>query len=569
MNVAKSRWLLGATLLGLQLAACHGAGGGGGGGVGSGGSGAPPPPQAVPIRRLTNLEYAASTADLFPGFTLPAPTFIADGKIFGFVNISSSQTGSRVRMEQYEAAAQTIAAGDNQTPQVWKGVTADPKILTGCDVAAMSETACAQPYLYDLAKRAYRRPLTGDEKTALWALFQSPAGGGDYKTRLALAIEGILISPNFLFRPEIGDPQQVVTAGILRLTPWEIATRLSYLINGSIPDPQLTAAADGNQLASRDQIAAHATRLLALGDSQFNVARMHEEWLGIDTVSALTKDPVAFPTFTPLLAVEMARETRAFITNVMFQQNGTFNDLLLSTYTFGNADIAAFYGVPAPATDWGRIDLPPTQRIGLLTQPSLMATLAKDGTGGAPQDLGTTIRRGKFVLQQLLCRTVTPPSPEILAMFPGPLHTELTARDQAKQHEAVAVCASCHSAIDPLGLPFEHFDMIGRWRDTDRGMPIDQSGVLSDADGSNQVKFDGVPGLAQLITQRAETRACYVQQWFQFATGKLKTPDDTAYIDWLTGRLAPDKKLVDFVVDMVTSDSFGQLKVDPTAGSGT
>jgi hypothetical protein len=557
MNLAKSRWLFALALVGLQLAACHkGSGGGAGNTGGSGALG--PGPQAVPLRRLTNDEYSAATAGLFPGYAVPPSTFIADTKTLNFLNISSSQNASRVRMEQYQAAAEQIALGDTQVPQVWTGVAADPTKLTGCDVSVMGETACAQPYLYDLVKRAYRRPVTDAEKAALWQLFSNPAGG-DYKTRLAMAIEGVLISPHFIFRPELGDATRIVSDGVIELSPWEVATRLSFFLEGSTPDAELTAAADAGGLRTTSDVAAQARRLLQQPAAQANMVKMHQEWLGIDTVSALTKDPTAWPQFTPVLAVEMGLETKAFVNDIMFAQGGTFNDLLLSPYTFANADIAAFYGLPAPATDWARLDLDPTQRRGLLTQPSLLATLAKDQV----QDLGTAIKRGKFVLQQILCRAVQPPTPDIIAMFPGPLDLTKTARDQAKVHESNAICAACHTAIDGLGLPFEHYDLIGEWRNDDGGKPLD---VTGDIDG---VAFNGVPDMAQKLAVMPEAQACYLQQWFQFSMGKLVGSADQAYLDWLGTQFTPDTKLVDLVVDVVTSNSFRQLKVDPTAGSGS
>jgi Protein of unknown function (DUF1592)/Protein of unknown function (DUF1595) len=257
-----------------------------------------------------------------------------------------------------------VALGDSQIPQVWKGVVADPIALTGgCNPAApKTETICAQPYLYDLAKRAYRRPLTTAEKTALWGLFSNQAGG-TYQQRLALAIEGILLSPNFIFRPEFGDPTKVIAPGIVALTPWETANRLAFFVNGSTPDGELTALADSGALANTDVLKAQAVRLLNLPRSQTTLVKMHEEWLGIDSINALTKTPAsAFPTFTSNLAFEMGLETRTFVQNVMFTQKGTFNDLLLSPYTFGNPDIAKLYGVPAPSTDptvFAKINLNP------------------------------------------------------------------------------------------------------------------------------------------------------------------------------------------------------------------
>jgi hypothetical protein len=515
---------------------------------------------------LTNAEYTLAVRDLFSRqvqadgtvygeFAVPVPTFILDQRVFGFVNLSSSQMASQVLMEQYEGAAQLVTLGDGQTPQVWKGVVADPTLLTGCDVTKKSEILCAQPYLYDLAKRAYRRPLTTTEKTALWTLFMNPAGG-TYNNRLALAIEGVLISPNFIFRPELGDSTKVVTPGIVALTPWEMANRLSFFINGSLPDAALTAAADSGALANVAEVKTQAQRLLALPRSQANLVKMHEQWLGIDSINALAKS--ALPSFTSTLAAEMGQETRTFIQNVMFTQNGTFSDLLVSPYTFGNADIAKVYGVASPSTDlsvFSKLDLNPAQRMGLLTQPSLMATLAKDSP---VQDLGTAIRRGKFVLQQILCRAVPEPTAAITATF-KPLDLTVSTRAQAKTHETDLSCAACHTFIDPLGLPFEKYDMVGQWREMDKGAPIDVTGQITTNAGP--VAFNGVPELAKLVAAMPETRACYLQQWFQFSTGKLVAPPEQSYLDWLATNFTSTQKLVDLVVNIVASDSFRQLKV--------
>jgi Protein of unknown function (DUF1592)/Protein of unknown function (DUF1588)/Protein of unknown function (DUF1587)/Protein of unknown function (DUF1595)/Protein of unknown function (DUF1585) len=540
-------------LAGAVLVACGSVACGGGGGAQTSAQSQPgggPAPEEIPIRRLTNTEYAASVADLFPGTELPPLSFVTDVRVLGFLNISSSQSGSQVRMEQYEAAALKIA----QT------VTTDPTALTGCDVATLGETQCAQPYLYGLARRAYRRPLTAAEKDALWGLFLTPENG-DYGSRLAMAIAGVILSPKFLFRPELGDPQQTVRPNVVALTPWETATRLAYFITGSLPDTDLSAAADANQLGTPTAVAGQARRLLGLPRSRENLVQMHEMWLRIDSAGSLARDPVKYPRFTSGLAVAMAEETHHFLQNVMFDQQGTLGDLLTAPYTFGNADVAALYGVPPPATDWGRIDLDPAKRSGLLTQPSLLATLAKDvsNEGGTP--IGTSVARGKFVLEQVLCRSVPAPSPEIVAMFP-PQDWTKTTRQASELHRVSAVCAGCHDTMDPLGLPFEHYDAMGQWRDTDRDMAIDATGsiVTMDANGaSTTVSFDGAPALSRIVADLPESRACYVSQLFRFSTGKLNGDSDRPYIDYLATRFTSDKALVDLVVDMVASDSFRQF----------
>jgi hypothetical protein len=500
-----------------------------------------PPPTPVPIRRLTNAEYTATVADLFPGYTMPEIIFVPDAKVLGFLNLSSSQTGSLVRMEQYEAAAFSIA----------QAVAADPTTLTGCDAEAQGEDACVRPYLADFGKRAYRRPLTEAEQEGLIALLTRDAGTIAYPTRVAMMVQAVLLSPKFLFRPELGDRARPATPGI-PLTSWEIATRLSYFLTGSIPDAELAAAADANRLSSVDEIVKQTRRLLTQPRAQTQLVKFHTMWLGTDTTSSLAKNMNAFPDFNPLLAFYMAKETDQFLRAALFERGGTFAELLLADYTYVNGPLAEFYGVQGPddPTKWIRTQLDPNQRVGLLTQGSLLATMAKE-------DRTDPVRRGKFVLNQILCRSVNPPSPDIVAMF-KPLDLSKTAREQFTEHRANTVCATCHQFLDPLGLPFEHYDGIGRWRDSDRGMDIDASGEL---DGNT---FDGVPQMAHLLADIPTARACYVAEWLRFAEGKLNSDADQEYIDWLMTRFSRNTRIVDLVAAMVGSDTFRYLA--PPAG---
>ncbi len=511
-----------------------------------------PPPQVVPIRRLTNAEYLASVTDLFAGTTLPDLTFVPDNKILGFLNLSSSQTSSLVRMEQYESAGQAIA----------RVVAADPTALTGCDAATSSELACAEPYLHALGKRAYRRPLSATEKQALTALLMRNEGTVDYPTRLGLAIQGVLLSPKFLFRAEFGDSTaaDTGTAGVKPLTPWELATRLSFLINGSLPDAELAAAADTGLLSTPAEVRAQADRLLALPRSQAHLVDFHQMWLGIESINALSKSQTDFPTFTPELTFYMGQETRRFLQNVLFTQAGSFADLFTGGYTFANAQLAAFYGVPAPATDWDRVELDPTRRSGLLTQASLLATMAKE-------DRTDPVRRGKFVLERLLCRNVIPPPPAAVAQF-KPLDLSKTARQQFESHNQISpACGACHKTLDPLGLPFEHYDASGQWRDDDRGMTIDVTGKVDrigpDGKVAESIPFDGIPGLASVLVDLPDSRTCYVAQWFRFASGRLNNDSDKNFLDWLSAKFTRDTKIVDMVAELVQSNSFRNVRSAP------
>ena len=501
-----------------------------------------PPPTTVPIRRLTNAEYVATVADLFPGYTLPDIIFVPDPKVLGFVNLSSSQTGSLVRMEQYEAAAFSIA----QT------VTADPTTLTGCDAVAQSEAACVGPFLADFGKRAYRRPLTAAEQDNLLALLARDESLA-YPTRLAMVVQAMLLSPKFLFRAEIGDRSKRSAQGV-PLTSWEIAARLSYFLTGTIPDAELAGAADAGTLTSQDEVIKQARRLLTSDRAQAQLVKFHTMWLGTDTVSSLAKNMNAYPGFHPLLAYYMAKETDQFLRKTLFEEGGTFASLMLSDHTYVNGPMAEFYGIQGPdpddADDWVPAPLNTSQRVGLLTQASLLATMAKE-------DRTDPVRRGKFILNQILCRTVNPPPPSIVAMF-KPLDLSQTARVQFTEHRTNDVCAQCHNTIDPLGLPFEHYDGVGQWRDTDRGMEIDATGSITTTDGTDH-PFDGVPAMAQLLADMPDARACYAAEWMRFAEGKLNADGDKVYIDWLMTRFSRNTRIVDLVAAIVGSDTFRYL----------
>ena len=191
-----------------------------------------------------------------------------------------------------------------------------------------------------------------------------------------------------------------------------------------------------------------------------------------------------------------------------------------------------------------------SQRVGLLTQASLLATMAKE-------DRTDPVRAGSSCLNQILCRTVQPPPPAIVAMF-KPLDLSKTARVQFTEHRTNEVCGSCHNTIDPLGLPFEHYDGIGQWRDTDRGMEIDATGRIAPRTGTEH-PFDGVPAMARLLADMPDARACYAEEWMRFAEGKLNSDADTAYVDWLMTRFTRNTRIVDLVAAIVGSDTFRYL----------
>jgi hypothetical protein len=381
------------------------------------------------------------------------------------------------------------------------------------------------------------------------ALLAKDAGTIQYSTRLAMVVQAMLLSPKFLFRPEIGDATRAGTQGV-PLTSWEMAARLSYFLTGSIPDAELAAAADAGALSTPDEVVKQARRLMTSPRAQTQLVKFHTMWLGTDTVSALAKNMNAYPDFHPLLAYYMAKETDQFLRKTLFEEGGTFASLMLSDHTYVNGPMAEFYGIQGPgpddADDWVRAPLNTSQRVGLLTQASLLATMAKE-------DRTDPVRRGKFVLNQILCRTVQPPPPSIVAMF-QPLDLSKTAREQFTQHRTNEVCASCHNTIDPLGLPFEHYDGIGQWRTMDQTVAVDSTGAIL-LDGQMQT-FPDALALAQLLAASPQAQACFAKQMTRYALNRWDTAADAASIDSSATTFKTSGNMRDLIGAVATSRTF-------------
>ena len=204
--------------------------------------------------------------------------------------------------------------------------------------------------------------------------------------------------------------------------------------------------------------------------------------------------------------------------------------LLTAPATFVDASLATFYGLPAPAGDgWGRVTLDPARASGMLTQGSFLAAHAK-------ADQTSPVLRGKFVRAQLLCNPPPPPPPTVVIRPPA-VDPRLSTRQRFAQHTADAFCAACHTAMDPIGFTFEHYDAAGRWRATDADQPVDATGELTktDVDGP----LDGVPSLAARLVASADVRSCTATQWFRYAFGRAEqTAGDTCTIAALASALA-------------------------------
>jgi hypothetical protein len=526
-----------------------GAGGTGtAGGMGTAGAGGTVNPATLapgrsPLRRLTRVEYDNTVYALLGDKSNPALQFEPDTIADGFTNNADTQNVGTSLAQQYLTAAESLSVT----------ATKDLPKLLGCDPMGQ-ETACVRSFVTQFGQRAWRRPLETAEVDRLVAVFAKGRLDFDVATSTQMVLQVMLLSPAFLYRLELGAGAS--SAGTtVPLTSWEMASRLSYFLLGSMPDEPLFALAARDALRTPAQVATAAQAMIAAASppAQDRMAQFFTEWLHLINVDKLQKDVVAFPSFTPALGPLMRQETETFVKKTLFGGPGDLKTLLTAPYTYASPELAQLYGAPPPDAT-GRVTLNPQQRAGLLTQAAFLATQAKS-------DSTDPVHRGKFIWEGLFCGLVPAP-PANVNITPPVITPGTTARQRFEQHRAAASCATCHVVMDPIGLTLEHYDGLGRWRDTENGLTIDVSGELkhTDVDGP----FVGAVALATKLASSPQVATCAVRQLFRFGFGRYDTDEDGPTIDYLAAGFQTSKqRFVDLAVSMTQVPAFLQRQVNP------
>ena len=487
------------------------------------------------LRRLTRKQYHNTVRDLL-GLDPPTDGFVSDKKVGPFATNSTAPVGE-LEVEKYMDAAEAVAIA----------ATAD---LTGrlpCDPAGQ-EDACADQFIAEFGRRAFRRPLLADERDTLRGLYELGATQG-FAAGIGLVIQGALQSPNFLYILEYGAPDPA-TPGVMPLAPYELATRLSYMLWDAGPDDTLLAAADAGELETHEQIVVQAERMLL--DPRFAqaVERFHVEWTGVDRLVDAGKSAELYPKWTDTLRDSMYQETVRFADRVVRLGDGKLDTLLTAAYSYPEGDeLLGLYGVgPEAVGPDGKVALDPTQRAGLLTLPGVLAVYAHP-------DRSSPVHRGKWVRENLLCEKIPAPMGDINMTLPPPTDG-LTTQEIIRQHRDRPECAGCHNLMDPLGFPLENFDAIGAWRLQENGVDIDPAGEMigtRDIDGT----FAGPVAMAQRLAGSEQVRDCVATQWFRFGLGRDRTTADMCSVREATELLeAADGDIKALLVALVTSDSF-------------
>jgi hypothetical protein len=561
-------WALAALLVGLgTLAGCQAkigsetggrpnqAGGGassvgsGGTSAGSSGSGAQitaadcaaptPSPGRSPLRRLNRAEYKATVSDLLSVDVSAADTFPPDNTGLGFTNNADVLSVTDLLAEAYMTGAETFATAAIANANAKVGT------LLPCDPAT-GDDACAKTFISTFGLRAFRRPLTADENTTFFNLYTTGRAGGPFTDGIELVIEGMLQSADFLYRVELTDPTAAANA-VAPVGPYEMATRLSYFFWGTMPDKTLFDAAAANTLTAPADIEAQVRRMLQDPKAKTAVANFHSEWLSTGQIAISDKDTTLYPEFTASIRADLQQEMNTFVDQV-FWNDGKFETLFSAPYSYMNKELATFYGVTPPTGDgFLKVALDPTQRAGIATQGAFLAGFSK-------ANQTSPVLRGKYVREQFFCQPLPSPPANLVIIVPQ-VTPGSTTRQRFAAHEAQASCAACHQLMDGLGLGFEQYDPLGRWRTQDQGLPVDSSGTIVQTDVNGA--FVGGAALAAKLAQSGEVRQCVVKQWFRYANGRSDIDTDSCTLSHLNYDF--DNKghdMRELRVDIALSDAF-------------
>ncbi len=473
----------------------------------SGGAGSVTDPNAVgprPLYRLTRREYNNTVRDLLQDATQPADDFPDDRDrsfLFRRAGLVATQDADLLR-----TAAETLAKTAIKTPAA----------LLPCDPAT-GEDPCAAKFVSDFGKRAYRRPLSDAETMRLTALYQNArtAQKMTFNDAIETVLEGMLQSPAFLYHWEAPDVAPKLSGAAVQLAPYDVASRLSYFIWGTMPDKDLFDAAAAGKLATDADITAQAKRMLADAKAKDAATAFFREWLELDDIAPLPKDGKAYPDYNDALKGALVDGTDAFARSVLFDGGGKLETLLTADYTFSNQVLAKVYGNSATGTTVSKTMLDTSQRLGLLTEPAFL-TLAGSPDGSNP------VKRGKAVYTKLMCGELPPPPPNVPPAKPATAGG--TTRQRFTEHDQNACAKGCHLLMDPIGYAFEHYDGIGRYRTMDNGQPVDSTGMIN-IDGADKSFADAVE-LTKILSTSATVRDCFAKQWFRFAVGRTETDGD-------------------------------------------
>ncbi|MFN8669227.1 MAG: DUF1592 domain-containing protein [Gemmatimonadaceae bacterium] len=455
-------------------------------------------------------------------------------------------------------------------PYVTKGVSETPVRvrLLSCRPSATATTtatttatagqgrSCAQSIIERVGSQAYRRPLTDEDRRGLMSLYDAASKDGGFENGVRGAVEGILASPDFVFRFERA-PADATPGKAYRLRDLDLASRLSFFLWSAPPDRALIAAAQRGALSTPTGLEREVKRMLADPRATALSTRFAAQWLRLPDLDIVQPDVRQYPDFDEQLRRSMRRETELFF-DYLVKEDKNVLDLYRADYTFVNERLAQHYGIPNIAGNaFRRVQYPDSVRRGLLSHASVL-TLTSHATRTS------AVERGKWVMEVLLNSPPPPPPPGVpdLEATPGNAGARLlTVRERMEQHRKNPACSSCHKMMDPIGLAMEHFDVTGRVRLRDNGMPIDSRGELWD--GS---KAENLNQLQTALLRRQETLLrTFTRNLMAYAIGRrVESPDMPMVRQIVRDAAQQDHRMSAYILGVVKSPAFRMQKPDDT-----
>ncbi len=503
-----------------------------------------PPSQCTPgvipatsqLPLLTNAQYDNTLRDLVGvTATLPSTVLAPDGDVV-----------DQRKWERYQATAATLAA------EIMADAAARAKAIT-CTPTGTGEE-CAAHLVADFGSRAFRRPLTDTETAGyleLYANKDSLTETGSFDEAAQLILEAFLQSPQFLARPEMNATAE---GDYFALNGHELASRLSYMLWGTMPDPSLLEAATAGELSTKEGILAQAERMLLDPKARAQVATFHRKYahMGAGTRWAeYQRSSDLYPAFHAGQIPAMSAETERMFDYLVFEQGGTFQDLLTSTVGFVNADLAPLYGLDAAdfGSEFEQVELDPATRKGVFTRAGFLSAFAYF-------DRPSSILRGAFLQKEILCEPIGAPPPEAEGT-PLPDDPNLTTdRQRVDAQTAAAVCAQCHhTAINPTGFAMGSFDAVGQYQPNENGAPIDTTAEVP-MDGRT-VSVSGPGDLMTAIANSPQAQRCYAERWVEYAYQRVPNAADACVVESMAANIVQgDYTVQQLITDLTQSDSF-------------
>ena len=437
-----------------------------------------------------------------------------------------------------EAAIHSVSIARVETAGPAESTTADAVKLGDRSLRALhvcaptrpaDEEPCAKKTIGVLARRAFRRPVTGEDVAAMMARYTQGRREGDFWAGIGRVIEYILVDPEFLFRLE-RDPKHVLPNTVYRLDDLAFASRLSFFLWSSIPDEQLLDLAGRGKLQDPATLEQQVRRMLRDARAQAFRENFFGQWLTQRALARVSPVPELFPEFDNNLREAFSSETRLFLESQLRADRPAI-ELVTANYTYVNERLARHYGIPnVYGSRFRRVTLPAGSRGGVLGQGSIL-TVSSYAHRTSP------VIRGKWLLDNMFGSPPPPPPPNVPALPDATAEGKsVSVRARLEQHRRNPVCAACHARMDPLGFALENFDAIGAWRTLDGGTPIDTSGALPDG-----TAIDGFRGLQQLLASRQDDFATAVtERLMTYALGRGLEHSDMPAVRAITGRAARD-----------------------------